>query len=114
MSHGRKPFRFEGCWVRDVSSKDVVARAWGVDVRGSASFRLVQKFKATKVALVKWNREVFRKVQSRIKALQNRLTLIQMQEPSDSTWEAEQNIQVDLSEALKQEECIRKQKSRVD
>lgn len=113
MSAGPKPFCFESCWVREDSSKVVIAGAWSIQVQGSASFRLVQRIKAAKVALEKWNKEVFGVVHARIKLLNDQLHFIQALVPSDINWEAEQRIQVDLLEASKQEECIWTQKSKI-
>lgn len=69
MGAGSKPFRFEGCWTRDKRCREVVAKAWKTLVRGSASFRLVQKVKATCSALRVWNRDIFSNVQNQIKSL---------------------------------------------
>lgn len=113
MGAGPKPFCFENCWVRNDESKVVVKRAWSKAVVGSASFILVRQISATKDALKIWNREVFGVVQQRIKALQDRLVFIQHLTPSDQSSEAEQRIQSDLLEALKREESIWKQNSRI-
>lgn len=51
MGAGPKPFRFESCWARMEEIKDVVAGAWRTPVDGSAPFQLVQRIKATKIAL---------------------------------------------------------------
>lgn len=113
MSAGPKPFRFESCWIRVESSRAVVEGAWWANVQGSASFRLVQRIKATKVALRKWNKDVFGVAQTQIKIISDCLHAIQAPPPSDLNWDAEQRLQVDLLEALKRAESIWKQKSRI-
>lgn len=52
-------------------------------------------------------------VHVQIKLLHKQLAFIQALVPSDQSWEAEQRVQSDLLEALKREECIWKQKSRI-
>lgn len=113
MGAGPKPFRFESCWVRDKSSKEVVKAVWGQPMWGSAGFRLSKKIKATSKALRIWNRECFGNVQRSIQKLNEQLEFVQGLTPSDQAWEIEQRIRTNLLEVLKREECIWRQKSKV-
>ncbi|RVX10546.1 hypothetical protein CK203_016932 [Vitis vinifera] len=51
-------------WLKVEGFKDLVHSWWqGIDVRGSASYRLVTKMKEIKQKLKVWNREVFGKLE---------------------------------------------------
>ncbi|RVW42532.1 hypothetical protein CK203_106639 [Vitis vinifera] len=54
------PFRFENMWLKAEGFKELVRSWWqGIDVRGSASYKLATKMKEIKQKLKVWNREVF-------------------------------------------------------
>lgn len=106
MGAGPKPFRFESCWTQDDASRGVVRAAWNLPVRGSPQFRLVQRIKSTRGALIRWNRESFGSVQTSIRRLNDRLAFLQGLNFSERTWEAECSVQSEITEALKREECI--------
>ncbi|RVW17735.1 hypothetical protein CK203_071718 [Vitis vinifera] len=58
------PFRFENMWLKVEGFKDLVHSWWqGIDIRGSASYKLVTKMKEIKQKLKVWNREVFGKLE---------------------------------------------------
>ena len=60
IRRGPTPFRFENMWLKVEGFKDLVRNWWwGIEVRGSASFRLAAKMKEIKKKLKVWNREVF-------------------------------------------------------
>ena len=57
---GPTPFRFENMWLKVDEFKDLIHSWWqGIEVRGSASFKLATKMKEIKQKLKVWNREVF-------------------------------------------------------
>ena len=60
MRRGPSPFRFENMWLKVEGFQELIHSWWqGIEVRGSASFRLVTKLKVVKQKLKEWNREVF-------------------------------------------------------
>ena len=60
MRRGPAPFRFENMWFKAEGFKDLIRNWWrGIEVSGSASFRLSAKLKELKQKLKVWNREVF-------------------------------------------------------
>ncbi|RVW76178.1 putative mitochondrial protein [Vitis vinifera] len=65
IRRGPTPFRFENMWLKVEGFQDVV-RAWwqGIDVRGSASYRLATKMKEIKKRLKVWNKEVFGRLET--------------------------------------------------
>ena len=72
-----KPFWFEAMWTLDDTSRNVVERAWGRQVNGSAAFRDSQKLKSTKVGLRVWNQSHFGNVRNKLKALKGTLKHVQ-------------------------------------
>ena len=60
LRRGSAPFRFENMWFKVEGFKDLIRNWWrGIEVSGSASFRLSAKLKELKKKLKVWNREVF-------------------------------------------------------
>ncbi|RVW12516.1 hypothetical protein CK203_082429 [Vitis vinifera] len=58
IRRGSTPFRFENMWLKVEGFKDIVRTWWqGIEVRGSASYRLVVKMKEIKKKLKVWNKE---------------------------------------------------------
>ncbi|RVW27486.1 Transposon TX1 uncharacterized 149 kDa protein [Vitis vinifera] len=62
---GPAPFRFENMWFKVEGFKDLIRSWWqGIEVRGSAGFRLSAKLKELKQKLKVWNREEFGNLES--------------------------------------------------
>ena len=60
LRRGPTPFRFENMWFKVEGFKDLIRNWWrGIEVSGSASFRLSTKLKELRQKLKAWNREVF-------------------------------------------------------
>ncbi|RVW26614.1 hypothetical protein CK203_103918 [Vitis vinifera] len=60
VRRGPSPFRFENMWLKVDGFQELIHSWWqGIEVRGSASFRLDTKLKVVKQKLKEWNREVF-------------------------------------------------------
>ncbi|RVW46135.1 Transposon TX1 uncharacterized 149 kDa protein [Vitis vinifera] len=65
IRRGPTPFRFENMWLKAEGFKELVRSWWqGIDVRGSASYKLATKMKEIKQKLKVWNRKVFGKLES--------------------------------------------------
>ena len=66
MQKRRCPFRFENMWLKEEGFFDKVQQWWGsYSFSGSSSYILVQKLKALKLDLRRWNAEVFGDMNSR-------------------------------------------------
>ena len=64
IRRGPTPFRFENMWLKVERFKDLMHNWWqGIDVRGSASYKLATKMKEIKQKLKVWNRKVFGKLE---------------------------------------------------
>ena len=60
IRQGPTLFRFENMWLKVEGFKDLIHSWWqGIEVRGSASFKLAAKMKEIKQKLKVWNKEVF-------------------------------------------------------
>ena len=60
VRRGPSPFRFENMWLKVEGFQELIHSWWqGIEVRGSASYRLATKLKEVKQKLKVWNREVF-------------------------------------------------------
>ena len=60
LRRGPSLFRFENMWLKVEGFIDLIRSWWrGIEVRGTASFRLAAKMKGIKQKLKVWNREVF-------------------------------------------------------
>ena len=61
MERGRlpTPFRFLDVWTKDQRSKEVVNKAWAIQVGGFESFKLAVWLGNTRKALSVWNKAVF-------------------------------------------------------
>ncbi|KAJ9708504.1 hypothetical protein PVL29_000509 [Vitis rotundifolia] len=72
IRRGPIPFRFENMWLKVKGFKDLIRSWWqGMEVNGSASFKLSAKLKELKRNLKFWNREVFGSLESnKVVALQ--------------------------------------------
>lgn len=66
-----RSFRFEGMWTLEKSSIDVIKQAWHHSVPGSPLFQMVCYVRNTELAMKKWNKTVFGKVQDHIKDLRS-------------------------------------------
>ncbi|WKA04536.1 hypothetical protein VitviT2T_022566 [Vitis vinifera] len=60
VRRGPSPFRFKNMWLKVEGFQELIHSWWkGIEVRGSASFRLATKMKAVKQKHKVWNREEF-------------------------------------------------------
>ncbi|CAA7037235.1 unnamed protein product [Microthlaspi erraticum] len=105
----KRPFRFEAAWLKHPGFKQMLEISWNKDMETP---RALEKLK---VALKKWNRDVFGDIQKRkevllddIKAIQDELELI----PTDALLDREEQLLKEMDEILEQEEIMWFQKSR--
>ena len=65
---GPMPFRFENMWLKADGFKDLVSEWWqSIEVSGVGNYILMEKIKALKVRLRRWNKEDFGRVKERKK-----------------------------------------------
>lgn len=112
-SSASKPFKFEKFWAREAGCFDVVAKAWCQECVGSVGCKLVKKIRATRHALLKWNKSSYGNIQEAINLLKSQLSFCQQGDQSEDCLALEQRLMFGLDEQLKREEELWRQKSRV-
>ncbi|XP_042972959.1 uncharacterized protein LOC122304761 [Carya illinoinensis] len=75
--HIMKPFRFLRMWGSHEGFLPLVRQCWEGDVDGCAMVRIKIKLKRLKGELVKWNREVFGRVEIEIYKLEDRIVCLE-------------------------------------
>ncbi|XP_030487453.2 uncharacterized protein LOC115704382 [Cannabis sativa] len=85
------PFRYLDAWSRDEGCKEVIQRAWAIDVRGAKSLQLVTRLDNTRRCLAKWNKTHFGMCKEKIKTLNNFLVEVQRRVPSEDNLKLEAN-----------------------
>lgn len=88
-------------------------QTWKQRRQGSPAFIMCKGLKDTKVALRKWNREVFGVIQYKISQLRTALDVIQQKPDDDIAVATERELRGQLLEQLKREEILWRNKSRV-
>uniref|UniRef100_A0A2N9F0P5 Reverse transcriptase domain-containing protein n=1 Tax=Fagus sylvatica TaxID=28930 RepID=A0A2N9F0P5_FAGSY len=79
----KKLFRFEALWVKDEQCKSVIESAWGSEVQdGSLMFRVFEKLKSCRGALIAWSCTKHGNFASRIKAKREMLQRLVREDPS--------------------------------
>lgn len=99
-------------WLRHPAWREVIRNTWNQPLVGSPMFTACCKLKKVKMALKKWNREVFGHIQTQIKELTHELEVVQNLNPTSSNLQHEARLQQELQELLKCEELHWRQKSR--
>ncbi|XP_070055395.1 uncharacterized protein LOC142179788 [Nicotiana tabacum] len=70
----RAPFRFENMWLKVPGFGDKVKEWWTCyGVSGSPSYRLSKKLKLLKGDIIRWNKEVFGRVEVKMRELMHEL-----------------------------------------
>ncbi|XP_075640416.1 uncharacterized protein LOC142612185 [Castanea sativa] len=105
-SFAHRPFHFEAVWLRDKGCRLVIEDAFSREVFGSDFVKLYKKQAATREALHKWNKEVFRRCQDRINKLLQKIKEIQSRQPTQANEVAKQSMQTELSEWLIRSEVL--------
>ncbi|OMO90423.1 Endonuclease/exonuclease/phosphatase [Corchorus olitorius] len=108
----RRPYRFEAMWLTHPQCREVVKAAWDNNFQGSSSYRLVQKLKAAKGNLKKWNKEVFENLFEKRKRLEQEIASKQASLDTIQSCAEERRLRIQLEEVAEQEQIFWMQKSR--
>nr|XP_048333636.1 uncharacterized protein LOC125423443 [Ziziphus jujuba var. spinosa] len=73
-----RPFRFLKAWTDDISSGEIIKKAWNEETRnGMEAHKLLRRLHNAEIALKRWNKSHFGFVQENIKRLEKELEEIQ-------------------------------------
>ena len=67
-------FSFDKNWVQHKEVRGIIASAWGKQQRGSRGFRLKQKIKECRMALLQWRRHYNANVKTQIWRIKKEIT----------------------------------------
>lgn len=73
----QRPFRFERMWMTHSKCKEVVQVAWNFSVVGFRAYRLKTKLSNLRKEFIRWNKQVFGRVENDIRVRQAQLQGIQ-------------------------------------
>uniref|UniRef100_A0A803Q2A4 Reverse transcriptase n=1 Tax=Cannabis sativa TaxID=3483 RepID=A0A803Q2A4_CANSA len=106
-------FKFEEGWTRDERSKLVVDHAWNSINHSWAPARAYKKLRATRVALLHWNRTQYGKLDTVIKELEQKLNFLLSLPAGSRDWDTKCEICHSLNESLKRKALYWKQRARI-
>ncbi|KAG6656078.1 hypothetical protein CIPAW_05G262500 [Carya illinoinensis] len=76
-AYGPSPFRFMNMWCLHVDFLNIVKEVWNIPDEVQGMMKLVTHLKRTKVALRAWNKTVFGRVEGNIRALEERMDILE-------------------------------------
>ncbi|KAM1299330.1 hypothetical protein ACFX2F_026033 [Malus domestica] len=106
-----KMFRFENFWADHEECEGIIRDAWNKPGTVVLMFQIVNKIKATRVALLKWKQSVFKGRQEEIKELRQKLGFILAQPLTNDALVEQHQLMQRLDQLLGQEEKYWKQRS---
>ncbi|CAA0810283.1 Unknown protein, partial [Striga hermonthica] len=114
LDHPKHPsrFHFDKRWLSKEGISDIVSTAWNQPTYGTPFYRLKEKVKSTRTALLIWSSKFKSLNQQTIEVLTRRLETMREDKPEDY-WELWNNTRNDLNAAHKQEELHWQQRSKL-
>lgn len=109
----RHGFLFEEYWANHDNCESVIREAWERPVVRVPIYQVVHKIKATRVALLKWQKVVFKRRQNDITRVRSKLGLIPAQPLSDKSIVKRTNLLDQHNRLLGQEKTFWRQRSRI-
>ncbi|CAA0806346.1 Unknown protein, partial [Striga hermonthica] len=105
-------FHFDKRWLSKEGIKEVVQKAWLIPTHGTPFYKLKEKIKNTRKALLIWSANFKTQNQSQIDSLTKKLEALQ-EDKINENWEAWNSTRKELEKAYKMEEIFWQQKARV-
>ncbi|CAA0810710.1 Unknown protein, partial [Striga hermonthica] len=106
-----KKIRFDSNWIKKEGIGDVIKEAWNQQQEGTPMFRVHEKIKTTRLALLIWNRGIHTNAEHKIKRLSSQLE--DMKDlGGNRDWMEWDKLKKELDKAYEQEESFWKQRSR--
>ncbi|XP_028072087.1 uncharacterized protein LOC114274386 [Camellia sinensis] len=92
---GPRPFRFLNAWSLHPNFMSFAKKSWSeAETFGWAGFRLKNKFASLKMALKKWNVEVFRNVEPQLKSVEEELHEIDLKAENGSLLDTKKGLEL--------------------
>lgn len=108
----RRPFRFERMWMTHSKCKEVVQAAWNFSVVGSRAYQLKTKLSNSRKEFIKWNKQVFGRMENDIRVRQAQLQAIQNSIHTVEDVRKEKLTREELETLMHREEVMWSQKAR--
>ena len=109
-------FRFETFWMREPNCEDIISSSWDSLQWGTPMFRVTQKIKAIRVALLQWGGSCAKGLIRSINTKRELLTNLELEchlDPANQQLSHARNaIRLELNELLAQENSYWHQRSR--
>ena len=99
-------------WTKDETSREVMDRAWQLQVGGLQGFKVARKQTNAKNELKKWNKEHFGNVREGIKELEKKIEEVQGAKPTKENLELEAALSLELDDWMAKESLKWHKKSR--
>lgn len=98
--------KFESMWSTHPGCEDIIVKAWGRPVFGSALFQLLQRLKNCRKDLIYWSKEVFSNNKVQLDTLKEELAIIQAKEPLEVFTNRQQQLKHEIKILLRREEMF--------
>ena len=108
----KKRFYFDKNWVQHKEVKGIITTAWGKQQVGSKGFRLQQKIKECRMALLDWRRQYNVNAKSQVCRIKKEIAEVNMGQQVDKKGRLS-TLKKQLTEAYRKEEAYWGQKARV-
>lgn len=93
-------------WTLEQSATEIICDAWNLPTEGSPLFQMVCSLKNTKLALKRWNKLVFGRVQANIIDTRAKIALIQAAPPTPDSLASDKSLQQLLDTLLLKEQHL--------
>ncbi|XP_071925086.1 uncharacterized protein [Coffea arabica] len=108
----KKCFQFDRRWIEYAGVEEVISKAWKWEQEGSRLYKLQQKIKKCRLALLEWNRKLQKNTKRDIRRIQKELKVAQCSHMDTRKGELAR-LKKNLGEAYRREELYWSQKARM-
>ncbi|XP_068344070.1 uncharacterized protein [Pyrus communis] len=110
VRHRGKAFRFENLWVNHEECEGIMRNAYNQQSTGVPMFLIVNKIRATRVALLKWQQTIFKGRQEEINVVRQKFGFILAQPFTEDALAERNRLMQRFDQLLGQEEIYWRQR----